>query len=423
MDRFIDHLLRIGPQASASGVPGFDATMLEQVRNSVVIIGDNVSNYYYEGNEQETWVLEKDFPNVAPPFELFFLDFKAPSSVNSAVTGHHPWPKEMPIAWGLLCQGQEQGKPPVDLSQESQRRSLQAGYQQRLRELQQQCTLFGYDEHSAPNHEIPRRFTLKQQDAIGFLKRVQLGYQLIQKGDWEAVERLIYRNTGYYPGAKWVLSASLFTEYNYSHQKKGRVAITPTWRWKIGVNAQGMAIGSEDVHNGPLAQEYFLQNTEPGANLEEIVERLAGAYYPFLCTGLLTLSFLHCKNVALKTVEEPGSLEQPPPASRKAQKQKRQKQTAIRDQQQPVQPPPTVTYHILDVEPMKKVLRTEGQAEQQGLKRAMHICRGHFAHYEEGKGLFGKYHGTYWRAQHVRGEASQGTHIKDYRIKNILPDR
>ena len=107
MDRFIDHLLRIGPQASASGVPGFDATMLEQVRNSVVIIGDNVSNYYYEGNEQETWVLEKDFPNVAPPFELFFLDFKAPSSVNSAVTGHHPWPKEMPIAWGLLCQGQE----------------------------------------------------------------------------------------------------------------------------------------------------------------------------------------------------------------------------------------------------------------------------------------------------------------------------
>lgn len=38
MDRFIDHLLRIGPQASASGVPGFDATMLEQVRNSVDII-------------------------------------------------------------------------------------------------------------------------------------------------------------------------------------------------------------------------------------------------------------------------------------------------------------------------------------------------------------------------------------------------
>ena len=181
-------------------------------------------------------------------------------------------------------------------------------------------------------------------------------------------------------------------------------------------------IGAEDLHNGPLAEEYFLQHLEPGENLEEVVERRAGGYYQFLCTGLLTLSFLHCKNVTLKTVEEPGSSEQSPPSSRKAQKKKRRKQTAIRDQQ-PVQPGPTVTYHILDVEPMKQVLRTEGQAEQQGLKRAMHICRGHFAHYEEGKGLFGKYHGTYWRAQHVRGSAEQGTRIKDYRIKEIIPDR
>ena len=217
------------PRALATGIPGFDAAMLEQVHNSVVIIGDNVSNYYYEGNEQEVWLLEKDFPNIAPPFDLFFLDFKAPSSVNSSVTGYHPWPKGMPIAWGLLCRGQEQGKPPVDLSQESQRLSIQAGYQQRLRELQHQCSLFGYDKHTIPDREIPQRFTVQQQDAIGFLKRIRLGYQLIQKGDWEAVERLIYRNTGYYPGAKWVLSVSLFAEYDFSRQKKGRVAIMPAW--------------------------------------------------------------------------------------------------------------------------------------------------------------------------------------------------
>lgn len=422
MDRFIDHFLRVGPQALATGVPGFDAAMFEQARQSVVIIGDNVSNYYYEGNEQEDWLLEKDFPNVAPPFDLFLLDFKAPSSVNSSVTGHHPWPKGMPIAWGLLCQGQEQGRPPVDFSQESHRLYVQTGYQQYLQKVQHQCSLFGYNEHTVPDREIPQRFTVQQQETISFLKRTQLGYQLIQKGDWEAVERLIYRNTGYYPGAKWVLSVSLFVEHDFSHQKKGRLAIIPAWQWDIGVDAQGMVTGAQDLRSGPIAPEYFLQNSDPGANLEELLERLAEGYYQFLCTGLLTLSFLHCKNVTLKTVEEPESSEQSPPSSRKVQKKKRRKQTAVRDQQ-PVQPRPTVTYHILDVEPMKQVLRTEGQAERQGLKRALHICRGHFAHYEEGKGLFGKYHGTYWRAQHLRGEASQGTRIKDYRIKDILPGR
>lgn len=421
MDRFIDHFLRVGPQAVVAKVPGFDAGTLEQVRKSVVIIGDNVSTYYYEGNEQETWFLEKDFPNVAPPFDLFFLDFKAPSFVNSAVVGHHAWPKGMPIAWGLLCRGQEQGKPPIDLDQESQQRYLQEGYWQRLQKLQHHCSLFGYHLHTVPDHEIAERFTLEQQDSIHTLKRLQRGYDLCQQGDWEAVKRLISRQVGYYPGAKWMLSVSLFAEYDFSFQKKGRVAIIPAWQWDLGVDAQGRVIGADDMHNGPLAYEYLLQNAEPGANLEEIMERHAESYYQFLCTGLLTLSFLHCKNVTLQTVEEPERSEQSPHTNRKAQKNKRQKQTAIRDQH-PVEPRPTITYHMLDVEPMKKVLRTEGQADQQGLKRALHICRGHFAHYEEGKGLFGKYHGTYWRAQHIRGSAEQGTHIKDYRIKDILSE-
>jgi hypothetical protein len=420
VDRFIDHLLRTGPQAVATKIPGFDSLMLEQVRNSVVILGDNVSDYYYEGNEQEDWMLEKDFPNVAPPFDLFFLDFKAPSFVNSSVTGRHPWPKGMPISWGLLCQGKEQGSPPIDFSQESHRRGVQAEYQKGLVETRQECSMFGYDEQ-VPDHEIPQRFTAEQQSSIDLLKRVRLGCELIQKGDWEAVERLTYRNMGYHPGAKWILSVSLFAEYDFSHQKKGRVAIIPAWQWDIPVNAQGAIIGADDLLSGPLAKESLLQTAEPGEDLEEIIDRYAGGYYPLLCTGLLTLSFLHCKNVTVKTVEEPGSSEQSTSSRPKKQKKKRQKQTAI-SAQRPMQPPrPSVTYHILDVEPMKKVLRTEGQVEEQGLKRAMHICRGHFAHYEEGKGLFGKYHGTYWRAQHMRGSADQGTRIKDYRIKDILP--
>ena len=31
-----------------------------------------------------------------------------------------------------------------------------------------------------------------------------------------------------------------------------------------------------------------------------------------------------------------------------------------------------------------------------GLKRALHICRGHFKDYREGRGLFAKTHGIWW---------------------------
>jgi hypothetical protein len=40
---------------------------------------------------------------------------------------------------------------------------------------------------------------------------------------------------------------------------------------------------------------------------------------------------------------------------------------------------------------MRKVLATEGGISQNGLKKARHICRGHFSEYSEEKPLFGKY--------------------------------
>jgi hypothetical protein len=78
---------------------------------------------------------------------------------------------------------------------------------------------------------------------------------------------------------------------------------------------------------------------------------------------------------------------------------------------------PFVRYHTINIEPMKKVLRTEGQIESQGLKRALHICRGHFSTYSEERPLFGKVAGTFWIPAHVRGEAKEGLVISDYRVK------
>lgn len=110
---------------------------------------------------------------------------------------------------------------------------------------------------------------------------------------------------------------------------------------------------------------------------------------------LLAMSFANCRNVVRRDV----TAEVGPPAK------------WIRRQKAP-----EIRYHVLDINPMKEVLRTEGGIEANGLKKALHICRGHFAHYENG--LFGRGEAvTIWKPSHVRGSVEHGIVDKDYRIK------
>lgn len=47
----------------------------------------------------------------------------------------------------------------------------------------------------------------------------------------------------------------------------------------------------------------------------------------------------------------------------------------------------------------------------------LHLVRGHFADYRDGKGLFGKYKDVFWIPDHVRGNAENGIVIKDYEVE------
>lgn len=109
---------------------------------------------------------------------------------------------------------------------------------------------------------------------------------------------------------------------------------------------------------------------------------------------LLAIQFMHCKNVAL----------QDRTASRHERRQARREGK-----------PAPVTYKVLDIEPMRRVLRTEGQIETVGLRKALHKCRGHFATYDE-RPLFGKHRGTFWVPAHDRGTPERGVIHKDYRV-------
>jgi hypothetical protein len=116
---------------------------------------------------------------------------------------------------------------------------------------------------------------------------------------------------------------------------------------------------------------------------------------PYLFPFLFAFSLANCKNVTTSLVDPPEKLSR---AHRRRHGM------------------PLSRYYTLNIEPMKKVLREEGKVESHGLKHALSVCRGHFANYTAGKGLFGKYHGQFWIPQHVRGSANQGVVTKDYAV-------
>jgi len=115
--------------------------------------------------------------------------------------------------------------------------------------------------------------------------------------------------------------------------------------------------------------------------------------------AMLAVSFLHCKNVVIIKNE---------PKKPKKMRSKRGESSER-----------VPTFHTLDIRPLRDILRKEGQVETTGLKRAVHICRGHFKDYRAGGGLFGRYKDVFWWDSQVRGggEDKGGEPDKDYNIK------
>jgi hypothetical protein len=112
-------------------------------------------------------------------------------------------------------------------------------------------------------------------------------------------------------------------------------------------------------------------------------------------SALAAISFMHCKNVVVQSTEQPIKLQK-----------SRERRGKL----------PLFTFNTLEIRPITKILKEEGESETKGLKYALHICRGHFKDFSTGKGLFGKHKGLYWWDSQVRGNIEIGAVIKDYNI-------
>jgi hypothetical protein len=186
---------------------------------------------------------------------------------------------------------------------------------------------------------------------------------------------------------KWVLIITLFTRRSADRDVYG-----PSELLMLAIGEDGQATnrlrsrpwGINDKCYDQLSDQRLMELGSPGR-----------AILP----AFLATSFLHCRNV---TTQE----HVPPPKLSKAFQRRHGR--------------PLIQFRTLAIEPMKEVLRREGQVQTSGLKHALHLCRGHFKDYRNSGGLFGKHQGLFWWDMHARGTLDQGAVVKDYAIK--LPE-
>jgi hypothetical protein len=189
---------------------------------------------------------------------------------------------------------------------------------------------------------------------------------------------------------EWHMSGYVFYKY-----RDNRPVLLLS-RFALPVCADGRVIDSPTKKGVGYSLELLLQFADMTPDEERMmhIACFQGVVWP----AFLALSFMHCRNVKVRT-EVP-----PVPLSKKHERKTGR---------------PLLRYRVLEIDHMKQMLEREGGASTQGLKKALHICRGHFKHYgRDGKGLlFGKHTATVWVPMHSRGSAEEGVVVKDYDVK------
>ncbi len=181
---------------------------------------------------------------------------------------------------------------------------------------------------------------------------------------------------------KWLLVGDIFDETS-------RRAYGPVFRITLPVLETGE---SAVVKDDPIIWATDLTTGQPvEGDAADVVLNMSAPMS-------LALTFMHCKGVTLVDNTPPAGLQK---------KHLRKHRGQVH---------PLVTYKTILIQPATRVLSVEGSIEQQGMAKALHICRGHFKHFSEDRPLFGRLSGTYWWPSHIRGLASTGIAVRDYRI-------
>jgi len=330
----------------------------ESLREATVVGLDNVARYLFTDTPQEEWNFLTDFPNVAPPFQHAFYEARKCEHIRTIKDGKEilmPWGPDRPQAWGVETIS---GDVNWDMVEKSTRQ------------------IWG-----------PQNLDWKEQSK-------------------KTLERI------YAQEPKWMVELYLYTEgggFDFPY---------PWWSWMFLITAEGQFVRMPTAEHPSKIIKTELDSrgeeeaiwiiTGPGKYtprglIEKVKNDTTGEFaigvsraFPWVMyIQFMGISMMHCRNVELVTNRPPLPLNK-----------KNIKHHGI----------PLTTYKTLTIEPVKKILDTEGRQGEVGVKKALHICRGHFKTYR-GRGLFGKLKGVFWWTEHHRGRKEYGEVIKGYEIK------
>jgi hypothetical protein len=346
--------------------------------NAEVLVVDNVTRYLYEACEQEVWSGE-DYPNCAPPFPVFWLETRAPRFSRSGKT-IVPWSGQH--AWGCLCVANE---IPEDLSGMFDDPRVQ----QRLANERQQAWESVQRTFALEGRQIPPTPPPSPEVWHAWFATLSPNCQEVLKTYAYTLQASSpdTLGAGVTSPARWHYSLTLFL-----HMEPHEPVLGPVLFGTALVSPTGQLVELPTLEGTTTFVQFGMRHGEYMTPEER--QQLANLGNTMLMPFWLSLAFLHCKNVTLQ--KQDPCHQRKPPKSREVCRR--------------------LHYHVLDIKPMQEVLRQQGQREKVGLKASLHICRGHFADYRMGEGLFGKHRGLYWWDSHLRGRSARGIVVKDYAL-------
>ena len=201
--------------------------------------------------------------------------------------------------------------------------------------------------------------------------------------------RSFHQREPQYEEEGWLMTATLVAEW-----RRGK-PVALVMKWVIPLERNGFLFAGDAEGYGSL----YGQIPEIEGLPEQAALEVGNGFGRQIGSALFAISLMHCKNVDVALVDPPERL------SRKHEHRHGR---------------PLISYYVLDIKPMRRILDAEGEAQTKGLGHALHICRGHFKTYTDDAPLFGKRVGTYWWESQVRGKAEEGVIAKDYRVRLLL---
>lgn len=322
-----------------------------------VFVSTNVTEYYFAGTDQEFWHIDKHFPNLAPVFDSFWIETKAPTHINSKVHGVQSWDHEdsefysRPVRWGAWF---------INATADSVR--------QQYPEM----------ENVLADANLP----LSQF----WLYTITL---FVQKSNEQSVEpmwsfsMLVNKETGIAvrnPSSRTGLEPFVFVSY-------------PMGRCRQSVETLKAQHGDQ-----PLLPMQDSSGQTKTLTVEQVFEHEAVALLKPL---LLALSFMHCRNVERVPVH-------PSPQQNK-KRVARNLPPFNKFHTLEIGPMRKIIQQAID--------GYRGRKGYTGIEMALHRVIGHFKTYTPEKPLMGHAVGTWFWAGATRGSKKRGTVMKRYEVK------